>query len=392
MKAGVLVPTLSHRAGGLGDSARRLTEELRNVAGLTPEVLTPSHGDASWSEPHARPLSVHPFATVGPAPFDYAPGLARHLRALDVDLVHVHGLWTYLSVVAHAWGQRARRPYLVTPHGMLDPWALRHSRWKKRVAGWLYERRHLRDAACLHAVSGAERDAFRRLGLQNPVCVIHNGVDLPPPAAVPTAAPWAGQVAAGRKVLLYLGRLHPKKGLPNVLRAWAAVRRQQRTLTEAWCLVMVGWDQGGHGEELRRLADNLRLTDDIVFAGPYFGEERSVVYRQAHALILASLSEGMPLVVLEAWAHSLPVLMTRACNLPEGLAAGAALQTDPDVPALGSALEALFRTTGAERQEMGRRGRELVEGRFQWSQAAAEMHEVYRWMLEGGPRPDSVSG
>src|SRR5204862_6075569 len=117
---------------------------------------------------------------------------------------------------------RTRGPYTVTPHGMLDAWAVRSSRGKKRIAALLYERSCLENASCLRALCTAEAEAIRQYGLRSAVCILPNGIELPA-ESVTMPPPWQGVIQTDKRVLLYLGRLHPKKGLPNLLRAWAEV-------------------------------------------------------------------------------------------------------------------------------------------------------------------------
>jgi poly(glycerol-phosphate) alpha-glucosyltransferase len=128
----------------------------------------------------------------------------------------------------------------------------------------------------------------------------------------------------------------------------------------------------------------------VHFLGPQFGAARAAAYRNAQAFILPSFSEGLPMAVLEAWAHRLPVLMTRQCHLPEGFAAHAAMPLEPSPDSIAIGLENLFRAAAKDREEMGRRGRELVTARFSWSRVAASLHEVYRWVLGGGAKPECV--
>jgi poly(glycerol-phosphate) alpha-glucosyltransferase len=120
--------------------------------------------------------------TDGPDSFGYAPGLSAALVAADLDLLHAHGLWMFYSTAVLGWAWTTRPPYIVSPHGMLDPWALRNSRFKKLIALWAYERRHLANAACLHALCREEAQAMRQLGLRNPTCIVANGLDAPAPA------------------------------------------------------------------------------------------------------------------------------------------------------------------------------------------------------------------
>ncbi len=337
---------------------------------------------ASWGR---TPLSVQPIS--GPRAFGFQRGLMERLRAYCPDLVHVHGLWMFPSVAALRWSAGSK-PYAISPHGMLDPWAVRNSAWKKRLAARFYEDAHLTGAACIHALCDAERDAVRAYGLKNPVCVIPNGVDLP--AASSGVPPlWAGEVPAGAKVLLYLGRLHPKKGLPALFAAWAAAGRRG-ALPDDWFLVIAGWDQNGHQHELETLASELRIRERIRFVGPQFGLDKQTSYERAQAFVLPSLSEGLPMTVLEAWSHGLPVLMTPQCNLPVGFECGAALAMEPEAGDVARCLGELGTMSERDRQAMGRRGRQLVVDRFTWDTISREMLAVYRWALGGGVRPSSV--
>lgn len=364
-----------------------MASELSRLKGLSLSVLGLADEDTQEDAGSWKGVDVRAYRVVGPPAFGFAPGLQHGLSSLDPDLLHLHGLWMYPSVAAHQWSRRTGRPHIVSPHGMLDPWALRNSRWKKRVAAWLYENRNLQRAACVHAVCESEAASVRAYGLRNPVCVIPNGVDLPSqrPASAPT---WAAELPEGMRVLLYIGRLHPKKGLLNLVRAWANLPGSSR---KDWVLVIAGWDQGGHGAEVKRLVHELRVEMSVRFVGPQYGDEKEASLARADAFVLPSFSEGLPVAVLEAWAWGLPVLMTPQCNLPEGFAAGAALRVEPEADSIGVGLKRLLEMSDAERSAMGARGRRLVEEKFSWPKIAREMKEVYEWVLGGGPRPACVS-
>jgi poly(glycerol-phosphate) alpha-glucosyltransferase len=270
---------------------------------------------------------------------------------------------------------------------MLDPWAVRHAAWKKRLVGWWFENAHLAGAACLHALTEAEARAIRAYALANPICVVPNGVDLPP-ATMPARPSWAEAAGNGRKILLFLGRLHPKKGLENLLAAWQDV--QPAAGASDWLLVIAGWSTGGHEQQLRRMAEAQGVSDTVCFVGPQFDHDKAASLVCADAFVLPSLSEGLPLAVLEAWSYGLPVLMTEACNLPEGFAAGAALAIDTDRAGIAIGLRRLFAMSDAERRDMGARGQALVRQRFTWRQVGGQMATVYRWVLGGGAPPSCV--
>jgi glycosyltransferase involved in cell wall biosynthesis len=263
---------------------------------------------------------------------------------------------------------------------------LHHSHWKKIIAGFAFERRHLENAACIHAINQAEAASIRAFGLKNPICIIPNGVEVRASDAANRTPPWAAHIVRGRKVLLYLGRLHPKKGLSILLRGWKKASERGK----GWILVIAGWDQGGHRWELEQLTRELKIADSVQFTGPLFGEARDTAYQFADAFVLPSLSEGQPLVVLEAWSHARPVIMTPQCNLPQGFEKRAAIRMSPTVEGAARALEELFALEGSALEEIGRRGRELVIDNFSWSQIASQMFTVYKWLLGRSTPPNCV--
>jgi glycosyltransferase involved in cell wall biosynthesis len=375
----VMLPWASRSAGGLFDAVRNLTLEIKQQHCYLPCVIGFDDPNFGLDRPLWGTVDVNVTRVRGPRIFGYAPGMLTTLQSENPHVLHVHGLWMYTSVAAIRWAQR-ERPYVVSPHGMLDPWALNNSRLKKRISAVLYENRHLRGAHCLHALNRAEAEAMRAYGLKNPICVIPNGVELPEGPK--------GKPVKNDRTLLYLGRLHPKKGLPLLVAAWSKVQRKADEL--GWRLMIAGWDQIGHQSELLALAAKLHAGSRIEFVGPRFGEAKSAVFREASAFILPSLSEGLPMSVLEAWSWRLPVLMTKDCNLPEGASAGAAIMMAADIGDISEALIKLFELDDAEREAMGARGRRLVEDQFQWPGIAQQMTQVYDWILGRGPRPSCV--
>ncbi len=387
MKAALLSGSLSRNSGGLFTSVRRLAENLRSadwevqVFGWYDEYF--DQDGPAWQEP--RPIALHPRSW---APSGYTPELPGLLTQFRPDVVHPQFLWTYASRCNLEHSRRHGTPYVISPRGMLDPWALRRSGWKKALARRLFEGAHLSRAGCLHALCEEELHSVRRLGLRNPVCVIPNGVDLPELAngAEQNGSP----SAARRKTLLYLGRIHPKKGLAHLLRAWRGLRQRGFAPLREWTAVIAGWDQAGHATELATLAAELGIADDVRFAGPLFGDAKDAAFRSADAVVLPSLSEGLPMVALEAWSYGKPVLMTPQCNLPEGVAVEAAIAVQPDAESLADGLATLLTASDEQRTAMGRRGLELVRQRFTWSKAAGEMAAVYRWLVGGGATPSCI--
>ena len=420
MKVGLTSGSLSRDAGGLFESVRALGKGL---AELGVDVSVYGLWDKNWDRDKKAwaPLSAHAFSFIGPRALAWAPEMDNALDEVRPDILSLHGLWQYPSVATRRHLQRHGTRYVVSPRGMLDIWALANSRWKKRIAAWAFENAVLSDAACLHALCAPEADAIRAYGLKQRIEVVPNGVDLPEKLTTEDT-----ESTEGRSRLLFLGRIHPKKGLVGALRAWAEIQNPKSKIhnSKQWQFVIAGWDQGGHEGELKKLctdlglriaecgeAEDLKLNSyklktersldiqggvrpengsnrrltlpdvDVVFFGPAFGEEKKALLRSAEAFILPSFSEGLPMSVLEAWAYGLPVVMTPECNLPEGFASGAALEIRNSAGGF-ERMRTLIEMTDQERAAMGMRGRRLVEERFTWPKVAAQMRRLYEELLE----------
>lgn len=386
MNVAHLTANVSRKAGGIWSVVAPLTEALaQNGVDVSVTGLEDEFSETDTADWHGVPHRLFPPSINDTLGFAWEMGPA--LDETDADLLHSHGIWTFHSWVSLRWGRRNGRPRIVTPHGMLDPWAVRNSAWKKKIVSWLFEHQHLHGAACLHALNREEAEAFRSYGLTNPICIIPNGVDLENLDSTQKEPSWSNHVTADRKRLLFLGRLHPKKGLANLIRAFAMLQSAQRG---DWCLVIAGWDQLGHESELRDLIEELDLGSDVLLVGPQFGRSKLETLAYADAFILPSLSEGLPMSVLEAWACDLPVIMTPQCNLPQGFDAKAAIRVDPNATSIHDGLQRLLALSNDDRAAIGRRGRALVEAQFTWSTVASQFRQVYEWLLGDGVTPESI--
>jgi poly(glycerol-phosphate) alpha-glucosyltransferase len=387
MKVGFLVGSVSREAGGLFQSVRGLAKAVAS-ANTTASVFGISDEKSAVDSLEWQPLSVHAFRPRFRA-WGYSNQLLPALLRADLDILSTHGLWKYCSVASHQWHRRSGRPYIVHPHGMLERWALQNAKWKKQIAALLYEDTHLRDAACLRALCEAEAQSIRVYGMRNPICIIPNGVDLPDlveSSALEAETLRFQKLAQGRKILLYLGRLHPKKNVASLIHAWRQTLESYPSATKNWILAVAGWGESAYEQKVQYLA----AMPSVVFLGPQFGVEKNACYGACDAFILPSLSEGLPMTVLEAWAYAKPVLMTPECNLPEGFGAGAALPIGTRPEEIAAALKQVIEMSDADRRAMGNRGRNLVETKFSWPRIGEQMRSVYEWVLGGGQLPEVI--
>ena len=389
MKVAMLTGSLSRLGGGVSEIVRSLSVALA-TDGVNVQALGTRDASTQEDLPAWGQVPTFPQRFWGPASLGFAPGLTRALHNANPDVLHLHGIWMYASLVAARWARQTGRPHIVTPQGMLEPWSMAHHHMQKRLIWSLYEGRHLHQATCINVNTTAELAHVRDLGLTNPVCIVPNGIELPVTSRHAVPPPWADVWNKGERILLFLGRLHPKKGLLELVDAWS--KAKQTTANNQWRLAIIGWDQDGYASRLCARIEQLGLEGEIRWFGPVFGEMKSAAYLGAHAAILPSFSEGLPMSVLEAWSFGLPVMMSRECNLENGFAAGAAIEVSPAQPEVSiEGLRQLWNMSEEQRLVMGKAGYSLVSSDYTWRQVAAELKQVYVWMLGRAEKPDCVS-
>ena len=275
-------------------------------------------------------------------------------------------------------------PYLINPQGMLEPWALEHKSWKKRVYyRWLERPLVLRGAQVIHALNRREAANLTALNIGRPVVTIPNGID-PADACAASEADAAAFLARfpatkGRSLILFLHRVDPKKGLDLLAAAYARVRSEFPDTH----VIIAGPDNVGFTATARGFFDAAGVGDAVTFTGMLEGEFRRGAFAAATVFVLPSYSEGFSMSVLEAMAAGLPCVLTVGCNFPEAGAARAALVVEPEPAAYADALAQLLADPAAARA-MGGRARELVLTRYTWDRVAAQMAEVFAAVADVG--------
>jgi glycosyltransferase involved in cell wall biosynthesis len=305
----------------------------------------------------------------------------------SAELVHLHGLWQVQTRRGAVAARQARVPYLVAAHGMSEPWALRHKRWKKQIYLALVEAKNLRRASCLHALSRPEVGHLRKIAPWTPVCFVPNGVDLSFADELPSRSILEGQYPEliGKLVLLFFGRVHRKKGLDLLAEA---LGRLAPTYPELHLLV-AGHDDGAW-IPLRDRMTELGLAERMTYVGHVSGERARQVWAAADLFVLPSYSEGFSMAILEAMACRLPCMITTPCHFPEAAQAGAAVVAAPELSAVTDGLRELAERTSDQRRRLGDAGRRLVEDHYTWDRQAQRLAAVYSWLLSGGAPPDCV--
>lgn len=373
-----VIEGLSPALGGLSYSVMNLSEALQELGVDGSIITTMKTGNGGLLRP--KGVEVYAFERTILSSWRYAPRLSHAVEAevRRADLVHLHGLWSYPQYVTSRAAICAGKPYLVCPQGMLDAWALRQNRLKKRVYFRLVESRTLSGASSIHAVSTSEVDDVKRLGMTNEVVRIPNGINKAEFALLPDRSAFREKypMLAGKTILLFLGRLHPKKGTMLLARAFGEAAALQPDLT----LVVAGPDSGGCQNQMEDFMDGNGSGGRYLFTGLLGRAERLEALAAADVFVLPSYSEGLPIAVIEALAAGLPAIVTKACNLPSVQENGAGIIVEQDA---GSLSAAILKLAGNPvlRREMGLKGRELVWANYTWDEIAARMISVYEGIL-----------
>ncbi len=302
----------------------------------------------------------------------------------SVDGVHVHGIWEGSTAVSCRLARKLGKPYVLSAHGMLEPWALAAKRFKKRLYASLIERDNVAGAACLHALTVAEAQQYRDFGATGPIAVIPNAVHLPKDAQ---AELFLNRFPAlrGKRLVLFLSRLHPKKGLDLLIESWARIGKD---FPEAH-LVIAGPDVDAMQAGLMAEVTQRGMDGQVVFTGMLTGAMKWSALDAAECYVLPSYSEGLSMALLEAMGMGVPVIATHSCHMPEITASDAGWEIDASADALTEALTTLLQRPAEENWAQGRNGARLIASRYSPQQVTQQMAEVYAYVL-GGAKPLST--
>ena len=369
MRVAHIISVLS-QADGHSLFCRRLCEELAAGGELC--------GILCGSAPGEMPMPVAESVPVLRLPardsvIHWARGDVRHavggwLAEFAPDLVHLHGGWHPLLHAAAVESCRQKLPAVCSLHGMLRPAALGVGHWKKRLAWQLYQRHDLCAMRAVHAMTAVEAADPWCVSLRRPVLIVPMGVDLP------SARPVLRESGRTRQ-MLYLGRIHPGKGLLLLLEAWARVR------PAGWRLLLAGPDERGYKQVVRQQAAALGIDADLDWRGAVYGVDKEYLLAETDLLVLPSPSESFGAVVGEALAYGLPAIATTGAPWEALHTCNCGWWVAPDVTSLAAALCEAAGLPDSILLAMGMRGRELVATLHSWRHTATAMRREYGMLM-----------
>jgi glycosyltransferase involved in cell wall biosynthesis len=313
--------------------------------------------------------------------FSFTPNLGQRLESVCVEagpcVLHDHGLWLHMNHVAAVVTSRLGIKRVVSPRGTLEDWSLQYRSWKKRLAWNAYQLDDLKSASAFCATSTGEADAIRALGFTQPIAVIPNGITLP-------MLPETSRHDSEPRTVLFMSRIHPKKGLLDLVAAWSRAARP------GWQLVIAGPDEGGYRRVVEEAARRAGLPTSLKFVGPVLGSAKHELLMSADIFVLPSYSENFGIVVGEALAYGVPAITTNVTPWEMLRSGRCGWWIGTGTLPLEQALLDAMSLSGEERSEMGQRGRALVERDFSWRSVANKHIDLYRWLLTASSRPSWI--
>jgi glycosyltransferase involved in cell wall biosynthesis len=296
----------------------------------------------------------------------------------NFNLIHLHGMWSSFLAIAAFIANKRDITLLISPHGNLEPWALRYKYYKKFLAMKIYQGAILRSASLFVVNSEQESYNLQKLGFQQPIAVIPNGVNVD--ILVPN------MLQTKFKTFLFMSRIHPVKGLLDLVEAWSLVKRS------GWRVIVAGPDVGGHQSKVEDLIRKKGLENDFEFRGFVNGAQKKLCFDQADIFILPSYSENFGIVIAEALANELPVITTTATPWPDLVKQKCGWWVKPGISGISSAMHDAMSLEPESLKQMGYRGRQLVITNYSWKKIGTTIKAVNEWVLnKNKSKPEVVN-
>ncbi len=286
------------------------------------------------------------------------------------DIVHVHGCWSSQCVWVQKWSQAKGYKVILTPHGMLEPWIIKRNYWiKKLPALMLYQKKAIRKVDYIHATAESEKENLIQLGYNDKIKVIPNAVNVD---SIIMKNSWQRT-----KTILFLSRIHEKKGLNFLIEATAILKKK----LSGYKIVIAGEGDSSYIEKLKQMVSQTDVQEIISFAGGVYGEEKWNLFREADVFVLPTFSENFGIAVAEALASGTPVITTVGSPWTDLVESDCGWYTEIGTLHTVNALKEFLRLDEKALERMGHNGRRLIEGKYSTQSMADEMMELYRGLL-----------
>jgi glycosyltransferase involved in cell wall biosynthesis len=381
MKILFVIPALGNVYGGPSKSVVELAQAVSSLGVSVDLITTNANGDTNLDVPLQTWISeksyrVQYFSHWGLGDYKISISLTSWLfqNVTSYDLVHTNAIFSYPNLPAYWACKLYKVPYIITPRGMLEPWALSYKAWKKRFYYNLFEKSALDHASAIHMLASTEAERAKPLNLKSPLVVVPNGIHRQDFETLPDSELFYQNFPETRHktLIIFLGRVDPKKGLDLLAAAFAKLHTQ---FPEAH-LIIAGQDNINFLSTAQGYFAEAGCLDAVTFTGMLTGSLKYAALAAASVYVAPSYSEGFSMSVLEGMASGLPCVITTGCNFPEAAAAQAAHVVDINADKIANALIECLKYP-QEAKEMGDRARQLIFEQYTWDRIALNLSKVY---------------
>ena len=376
MKILYLSSNLSNEAGGYAESSFLLREKLDMLKNNDAYLF------GFWKSKNFRlnyilsdKINIFSNGFINKFPFSFS--YLKKMFLVKPDLIDVQGLWSSSSLFNLIYNKLRPTPYVVTPRGMLEKWALSQSYFKKLIYYFLIEKYHIKNATCLRATSKMEVNTFKKLGFKNKIINIPNSIKIPKVKLK--------FKAKKKKKILFLSRVHKKKGIIELLNAWKYIHNKYLD----WELVICGYDENGYTDKMKKLSNDLKLNR-VVWKDPVNGKDKEDLFRSSDLFILLSHSENFGLSIAEALSFGLPVITTINTPWKNVKKYNCGWCIDLKMKNIVKTMESAICLNHKKKISMGKRGRAWIIRDFSDQSIGKKLQSTYNWILKKGPKPKKL--
>ncbi|WP_294324245.1 glycosyltransferase [uncultured Chryseobacterium sp.] len=388
MKILHIVDNFGRAAYGLGTISLGLAKAQLDMGEDVYLWSSSSEADVIWaSENYNIAIErLKGFSSILP-PFNISFKEYSASRNVNFDIVHQHSLWTFQSIMTSILRNKGAKTSIAA-HGTLSEFALNKSKLKKNIALSLFEKRNLEKSQVLHATSELEIEDFRRLNLKNPIAYIENGIgsQFIYKKGDGNLFKRKYNIPEDKKVLLYLSRITPKKGLDMLLKAISEVKDK----FSEWILIIVGNDEFNYQKRVEEMIKELQLSNFIFIVEPQIGLNKFNAFDASNFFILPSYSEGSPMVVVDALAYGLPVITTKSSSWRDLVNYECGYWVDINKNAIKEALLKMLALKNDTLLKYSDNAKKLVVDKYLWDEISKKTISLYSWMINKDLKPDFI--
>ena len=297
------------------------------------------------------------------------------------DIVHIHSLYLFHSLMASYYCRKFNIPYIIRPHGMLDPFIQNRHSFRKKIYNFFFEKRNLDRAAAVHYTTKEEMELAATFKIKASGVVVQNGINVSEYVDLPRYGRFKKKypVLESKRIVLFLSRINFKKGMDILSKAFGEIARKRKDVH----LVLTGPDNEGYSTKVKKWLKEEGVLNRSLFTGMLLGKEKLSVFRDSDIFVLPSYSENFGIAVVEALACGLPVIISKKVNIwREVVDVGAGIVTDCDSHQVAEAILKLLDNPQLA-EDMGERGKKLVAENYTWPKVAKELIRTYNDILSG---------